>query len=335
MDNIVKWHSFWDPLVLLNPFRPLAQWYNGYVIDCWVGKVLKERHQNLLDRGQDGTSTGRGWTKSVIDIAIEGSNTRDKRDIPDRLEPALLKKICHHIRLFLFVGNDSTSSTLVFAYHMLARHHEVLQQLRAEHDTIFGDPATVTAQLKESPGLLNKCTYTHAVLKETLRLYPPAATMRIGTPSSSIKTARGVPIPINDLTVLVSHTSIHSNPNLWPRASKCLPERWLVEPSHELHPKPGAWRAFEAGPRNCIGQTLSLMEMKLALVMTARTFVIQPAYEEFDLVQRDRQSWLASFVAPLFPGQAQGNTYRGERVFQTEKAGAHPSEGYPCRVTMS
>ncbi|KAF2649458.1 cytochrome P450 [Lophiostoma macrostomum CBS 122681] len=335
MDNIIKWHSFWDVRVLVNPLRPFAQWYNGHTINSWVEDVLKKRHQALINDAQAVSAREQPRPKSIIDLAIEGSSAGGKSDLHYRLDNVLLRNICHHVRLFLFVGNDSTSSTLVFTYHMLSKHPKVLQRLRAEHNEVFQDASRVPEQLKENPELLNKCTYTQAVLKETLRLYPPAATMRVGTPDTSVMTARGVRIPTNDMTVLVSHTSIHSNPNLWVRASDFLPKRWLVESGHELHPKPGAWRAFEAGPRNCIGQTLAIMEMKIALAMTARTFVIEPAYEEFQSIQRNRKSWLMSVAVSMLPRKAQMNTYRGDVVFQTEKAGAHPSEGYPCRITLS
>jgi hypothetical protein len=42
--------------------------------------------------------------------------------------------------------------------------------------------------------------------------------------------------------------------------------------------QPGAWRAFEKGPRSCIGQGLALIEIKLALVILCRRFEFELAY---------------------------------------------------------
>jgi len=233
------------------------------------------------------------------------------------------------------VGNDSTSSTIVFAHHMLSQHPDALHRIREEHDIVFGsEPSKAAAQLKDNASLLNQCPYTLAVIKETLRLYPPAATMRISGPGNYITTQRGVSLPISNLTVLVSHHSMHRNPRLWPRPNEFLPERWLVGPEHELFPQRGAWRAFELGPRKCIGQTLALMEIKLVLIMTARTFTITPSYEEFDALQQNRKGWFDRNIRGERTREGLSDKYNGDRVFPTEKAGSHPSNSYPCRVSL-
>lgn len=322
MGNIVKWHSFWDPLILLNPLRPFVQWYNGHVVDSWVRKELQKRFQ-ILQQERPSPSPAKGRAKSVMDLAIEADISAQSGAPSQRLDAAFLETAIHQIRLFLFAGNDTTSSTIVFAYHLLSKNPSILAQLREEHDAVFGtDPSRAAAQLKQDASLLSKCRYTHAVIKETLRLYPPAATMRIGTPGSSVRTRRGTTLPVAGLTLLISHHTIHRVPSAWLQPNAFLPERWLVGPEHALYPAPGAYRPFEIGPRNCIGQTLSLNEIKVVLIMTARSFEIRPAYEEYDVLKGRK-------------GGGRGVTaYRGDRAYQTERAGAHPSEGYPCRVSL-
>lgn len=52
-----------------------------------------------------------------------------------------------------------------------------------EHDDIFGkDLAGVSKLLREQPHLINNLSYTLAVIKESLRLYPVASTIRSGGP---------------------------------------------------------------------------------------------------------------------------------------------------------
>ena len=77
------------------------------------------------------------------------------------------------------------------------------------------------------------------------------------------------------------HT-IQRSPDFWPRPDEFLPDRWLVQPGHELYPIKGAWRPFEFGPRNCIGQELALLEMNLVLVLAIRQFHFSMPYDEWD-----------------------------------------------------
>ena len=55
-----------------------------------------------------------------------------------------------------------------------------------------------------------------------------------------------------------------------------------MQPDHELYPIRGAWRPFEFGPWNCIGQELALLEMKLVLVLAIRQFDFSMPYDEWD-----------------------------------------------------
>lgn len=98
-----------------------------------------------------------------------------------------------------------------------------------------------------------------------------------------------------------------------------LPERWLVPIRHELHPQSGAWRPFELGPRNCIGQALVLIQLRVVLACLVREFDVEPAYDECDAENPT--------VGPTL--------YRGERAYQVEKGAAHPVLGYLCRVKLA
>ena len=66
---------------------------------------------------------------------------------------------------------------------MLSRHPEALQKARQELDEVFGRDPTQTAELlRAEPALVNKLLYLAGVIKEVLRLYPAASTVRMGQP---------------------------------------------------------------------------------------------------------------------------------------------------------
>lgn len=73
----------------------------------------------------------------------------------------------------------------------------------------------------------------------------------------------------------VVHTCFGRNPELFPQPDMFDPDRFLAPPG--TIPS-GAWRPFEKGPRCCIGQGLTLIEIKLALVVLCRRFDFSLAY---------------------------------------------------------
>ncbi|KAF2188050.1 putative cytochrome P450 [Zopfia rhizophila CBS 207.26] len=299
INTITKWHSFWDPRVLLNPIRLVINRYYGAAIKNYIRKEMEQRFTELKQE-----------------------RLSSPPNISKRPKSVFAAKVSHQIHTFLFAGNDTTSSTIVFMYHILFRHPEVLSQLRSEHDEVFGpDASKAAATLKAQPALINQCRYTLAVIKETLRVYPPATSMRQGLPGVSLTTLNGISVPTEGFGIVINHQAVHQNPRVWPRVDEFLPERWLVPPEHELYPHPGAFRPFDMGPRTCIGQPLTLNEMRIVSIMTVRTFILRPAYEEWDRIQAQNVS-LWSKMSSLF-GKEEINT-----------AGTHPSDGYPCRVSL-
>lgn len=275
--------------------------------------------------------------KSVAMLALE-AYMADNQNVGvlknERLEQSFADYATYQIRIFLFAGTDTTASMMVYIYHRLAQHPEWLNKLRKEHDDIFGpDPTSVASALKQNPSLLNSCKVTLAFIKETLRLYSPAGTMRSGLPGHTITDLQGNKQPVDYVGVNVLHQALHVNPRVWPRATEFLPERFLVPPGHALHPDPAAFRPFEQGPRNCIGQTLVWNELKTAIILTCRDLEIRDAYDDFD-AKMQREMGIAEKLKKRVFGEPVKTLY-GDRAYQTDSGGAHPVDGYPCCVNWA
>lgn len=322
----------------MHPLRPLIQRYFGYVMNKLIKKELDQRFNELKEETSNakaiGNEKGHG-ARSVVTLAIKAYMDENKHsDLiqKPKLEEHFARYAAYQIRLFLFAGNDTTSSTIVYVYHLLSQHPDALRRMRQEHDQVFGTDIGKAAELLvQRPALLNQCRFTMAVIKEVLRLYPPAATMRAGRPGVSLTDRHGNQYPMDYVGATILHPAVHRNPRVWPQPDKFLPERFLVEQGHELFPYPPAFRPFEQGPRSCIGQTLVWNEIQIALILTLRMFDITPAYEEFD--RNRRMGVVEGLKAKVFGEPVR--TVHGDRAYQTEKAGTHPADGYPCRVTMS
>lgn len=303
-----------NPFQRWHPIRPFILWYNSRQMDHYIWKELDKRYDEYkANPHHDDTKP----SKSVVDLAIQSYMTDEPTKAAQRLDRKFRTQVTRHIRLFLFAGNDTTSSTICYTFYLLSKSAEARARIRAEHDAVFGtDLAAVPSLLSKKPHLINQLPYTTAVLKESMRLFPGASSMRQGIDGIDIADEQGNQYPTSGTMIWILHQALHRNPAYWKRPNEFLPERWLVEPEHPLYPVKGAWRPFEYGPRNCIGQGLVMLELRVVLSLTAREFEIEEAYGDWDR---------------MYPTQ-KNKKVDGERAYQIEKGGAHPANRFPCRV---
>lgn len=338
MRKLIAWNSFWNPLSQLNPLRPLSQKYYNHVMNSYIRDQLENRFNELKTSRDSQSSSKSQRIKSVTALALEAyiSENADKDLInSSKLDDNFARYAAYQIRLFLFAGHDTTASSLNYTFHLLSKNPEAVARVREEHDSVFGkNPEDAGDMLRQDSALVNQVPYTLAVIKETLRLFPAGGTMRQGVPGMVMTDPQGREFPIGDTYVVPVHQAIQMNPRVWPRPEEFLPERFLVDPDHELYPKPNAYRPFEHGPRNCIGQTLVFLEMRIALIMTMRTLEIRPAYDELDAQRLAKRGWLQSWLMQKGYVQERATTIKGERAYQVEKGSARPADEYPCRVSL-
>lgn len=199
-------------------------------------------------------------------------------------DPEFLTNILQNLKAFLFAGHDTTATTICWLFKMMEEYPECLATVRREHDEVLGtNPIEAPDVILKSPHILNSLPYTVGCIKETLRLYTPAATARSGNPEFFlVDPVTDMRYPTDGFTIGDGTPGCHYRDDVWPRAREFIPERWLVKDGDPLFPMKDAWRPFEQGPRNCIGQELAVMELKLVLVLVARRLDIKQAWDEWD-----------------------------------------------------
>lgn len=162
------------------------------------------------------------------------------------------REIRDQVMTLMFAGHDTSTSTLTFMLHELARHPEVTRRLREEQDRVLGGADPTPQQLeKEMP-------YLDMVLDEVLRLYPPAW---IG-PRRAIREYEfaGCTVPRGAYVNYCSWAS-HRLPEVFPQPEAFIPERFARERKAAL-PR-GAYVPFGGGSRICIGKRFGQTEVKL------------------------------------------------------------------------
>jgi cytochrome P450 len=206
-------------------------------------------------------------SRAVLDEIVFGEITR-RRSQPDSGRRDILsllvrargeggeefsdREIRDQVMTLMFAGHDTSTSTLTFMLHELARHPEVVRRLQEEQDRVL-DGATPTAQQLEK-----EMPYLEMVLDEVLRLYPPAW---IG-PRRAIRDYEfgGYTVP-RDAYVNYCSWASHRLPEVFPEPEAFIPERFSRERKAAL-PR-GAYVPFGGGSRICIGKRFGQTEVKL------------------------------------------------------------------------
>ncbi|RAH49986.1 cytochrome P450 [Aspergillus brunneoviolaceus CBS 621.78] len=263
------------------------------------------------------TPTGRG---NLQDIAT--------------LDDKVLTQTSDQLKSFLFAGYDTTSIVLQWTFYELSRTPCALQAVRAELATLFGpdpSPVVVWERLTAPAGehLLNQMPYTSAVIREVLRLHPPSGSARFTAPGTgfTVQLPGGEALCLDGMVVYNCETLIHRDEAVYGATKDVFrPERWLESSDHEKQKIPAsAWRAFERGPRNCIGQELATLEVRVILACTVRRYEITKV--GLGEVVRDEMG------QPVMGAQGQFAARR--ELFNTMQITAKPVDGTRVRVALA
>lgn len=256
-------------------------WHRAAVIrnNRTMREFLLPQIQRKLDSTAENTQK-----KTIVDLAIKHVGTDGSGASKQKPSAEFIERLIANLKVFLFAGHDTTASTICFMMKLLQDNPSCMEELRAEHDAVLGLEVDTAAQtLITSPHLLQSLPYTQAVIKETLRLYPLAATAREPHPGFFLTaTGSSVKYPMEGFGMWVSAPGLQRHPQYWQRPKDFLPERWMST-DVSLHPTAHTWVPFSMGPKNCIGMELAMIELKLVLVLTARTFDIEEAWGKWDI----------------------------------------------------
>jgi len=159
-------------------------------------------------------------------------------------------------------GHETTAIALAWVWHLLIQHPDVERKL-AEH---------LEAELQGRPVRfedLPRLTHLEQVVKESMRLYPPAwyATRRTDCDVE----LGGYRVP-EGVTVVMNIWAVHHDPRFYPDPETFRPERWTEEFSKKLHKF--AYLPFGIGARRCIGSLFAEAEAMLAVASIVQRFQV-------------------------------------------------------------
>ncbi|KAI0971270.1 cytochrome P450 [Xylaria arbuscula] len=234
-------------------------------IDTLIKAII---HRKFAERREDLASSDK--SRSILALSLGDTES---------LTPELVDVTCDQLKTFFFAGHDTTSVTLAWVFYELSLSPSTLAAVRDELDSLLGtdaSPDAIHARLLSPDGaaLVQQMTYISAVIKETLRLHPPAATGRLTQPGTgfTVRTSEGQEYCLDGMILYNCPAIIHRDPSVYgDSADRFVPERWLGESEGSGIPA-SAWRPFERGPRNCIGQEFALIEARIIIAYVARRY---------------------------------------------------------------
>jgi cytochrome P450 len=209
-------------------------------IDRFVYRIITERRASGADTGD--------LLSMLLRAQDEDGSRMTDRQLRDEV-----------MTLFL-AGHETTALTLTWAWYLLARNPEAETALHAELEEVLDGRAPTVADLP-------RLRYCEWVIKESMRLYPPA--YAVGREAVRDCEVGGYRIPAG-MQVFAFQWAVHRDARWYEEPAAFRPERWRDEVAARL-PK-FAYFPFGGGPRQCIGNSFAMMEAVLVLATVARRF---------------------------------------------------------------
>ena len=173
--------------------------------------------------------------------------------------------IRYQINTFLIAGHETTSGLLSYAIYAMLKNPDVMAKAVAEVDRVLG--ANVAASPSYSQVV--QLTYITQILKEALRLWPPAPAFSLSPFKDEVIGGKYRLPKGSFINILVP--ALHRDPSVWgPRAEIFDPENFSAEA--EAKRPANAWKPFGNGQRACIGRGFAMHEAALALGLILQRF---------------------------------------------------------------
>ncbi|MFC9594846.1 cytochrome P450 [Streptomyces sp. NPDC056944] len=165
------------------------------------------------------------------------------------------------VATLVLAGAETTSSVVAWALRLLADHPGAAARLHAELDAVLAGGPVTRADLPRLP-------YTADVVREALRLYPPAwAITRTTTRGTELA---GMPLPPGSIVICCLYL-LHRRRELFPEPALFDPGRWAAGEVPR-----DAWLPFGVGAGKCVGDAFGTAEATLAIAAIASRWHLTP-----------------------------------------------------------
>jgi len=240
-----------------NPFEVVAKEQNRDLKFAFRFRSLTKLVAALIDRR-------RRTQEQHFDFLSMLMATRD-RETDEAMSD---KQLIDEVLTLIVAGHETTAAALTWTWYLISQHPDTAARLQDEADRTSAD-RTLGLDAAES------LKFTHQVVQEALRLYPPGWLITRRTLEAD--ELGGYPIaPRTD--VFISPYMLHRHPGFWSEPEEFRPERFAGADAEERHRF--AYIPFAVGPLHFIGENMAMFEMLVHVHAMSRRFRLTRAGSE-------------------------------------------------------
>lgn len=243
------WHA--NLSFVLPEFMPLPV---GFRLRRGI-RLLDDVFRTITEERRSNSAKAQDLLGEILSMRHEDGSGVSDRELRDEMMTLLL------------AGHETTAVALSWTWFLLARHPEVAAQLHNEVREVLGDRKPTVADIP-------RLRYTDCVVKESMRLYPPA--WGIGRKALADFEVGGYRLPAGT-TVFMMQWITHRDARFFPEPNRFRPERWTDDAMQPGKLPRFAYFPFGGGPRKCIGASFASMEAVLLLASIVQRFQLQLA----------------------------------------------------------
>lgn len=170
-------------------------------------------------------------------------------------------ELLDELMTLIVAGYETSAGTLNWAWYLLAGHPEVEARMLREAAEQMPDAGAVDQQV------LKDMVYAQQVLDETLRLYPPVWLFSRRAQEDDALEHYDVPAGTD---IYLSPYILHRSEEYWSDPEEFDPERFGTDGPYKKGDRP--YFPFSLGPRRCLGEYFSFLEMKVHLGLLIQKF---------------------------------------------------------------
>ena len=280
------------------------------LLNSYVSNLIQNRWNN---RQATGTRLD-----DILDLVLD---SYEKGHPQQTVIPAhAVRQIRDEFKTFMLAGHETSASMMTWALYEMMANQPLMKEVATESEAIFGKNKDWSANgsldlppREEYAGLIcaEACLKVSLIVRKGLcpsGLLPPTIVFHS---QESLRKYSVVPLVIRKVvslldlgdyqipkgsTLAINIQAVHHNPKYWPNPMTFDPHRFI-----DQRPAPWTFLPFLEGPRNCLGQHLSLLESKIVLALLTQRYEFGAQGEIMTELGRSSTDPRHQYIIPVTP----------------------------------